>query len=187
MQHTWDEMNMHPFLGVVASLLDTIASKYVFGPMYTIGRPRGYLTLDTICELDEYKVLSTVQHNRWLQFVQVWRTAGWSRADLVLLTKEMRPLQYGHPQSQAPTAKVGAEQMLKCSSSYGNSQGHRRFKLKESLIRFLNVVQQNFLSPSWRWNPHLQTTNGMPIRHLSAAKKPCEQLLARCSHCQHWE
>ena len=66
---------------------------------------------------------------------------------MILLTEELRHLQYGHPQPQAQTAKVGANQLLKCISSYGNSQGHRRFKLKESLIRFLNVVQQNFSSP----------------------------------------
>ena len=66
---------------------------------------------------------------------------------MILLTEELRPLQYGHPQPQAQTAKVGANQMLNCISSYGNSQGHRRFKLNESLIRFLNVVQQNFSSP----------------------------------------
>lgn len=101
----------------------------------------------TICELDDDKQLSTVQHHRWLQFLQVWKSVGWGCSNVILLTEELRPLQYGHPQPQAQIAKVGANQMLKCISSYGNSQGHRRFKLKESLVRFLNVVQQNFSSP----------------------------------------
>ena len=141
--------NLHPLLGVMASLLDNIASDYVFGAMKTIGRPRGYITLETICEMDDDKQLSTVQHHRWLQFLQVWKSAGWGcePKNVILLIDELRPLQYGHPQPQAQTAKVGANQILKCISSYGNSQGHRRYKLKESLIRFLNVVQQNFLSP----------------------------------------
>lgn len=150
MQHSWVEMSvsdLHPLLGVMASLLDMVASDYVFGAMNTIGRPRGYITLQTIYEMDDDKQLSTVQHHRWLQFLQVWKSAGWGCSDVILLTEELRPLQYGHPQPQAQTAKVGANQMLKCISSYGNSQGHRRFKLKESLIRFLNVVQQNFSSP----------------------------------------
>lgn len=149
-QHLRVEMsvsNLHPLLSVMASLLDNVASDYVFGAMNTIGRPRGYITLETICEMDDDKQLSKVQHHRWLQFLQVWENAGWGCSDVILLTEELRPLQYGHPQPQAQTAKVGANQMLKCISSYGNSQGHRRFKLKESLIRSLNVVQQNFSSP----------------------------------------
>lgn len=150
MQHSRVEIsvsNLHPLLGVMASLLDNAASDYVFGAVNTIGRPRGYITLETICEMDDDKQLSTVQHHRWLQFLQVWKSAGWGCSDVILLTEELRPLQYGHPQPQAQTAKVGANQVLKCISNYGNSQGHRRFKLKESLIRFLNVVQQNFSSP----------------------------------------
>ena len=150
MQHLRVEMsvsNLHPLLSVMASLLDNVASDYVFGTMNTIGRPRGYITLETICEMDDDKQLSKVQHHRWLQFLQFWENAGWGCSDVILLTEELRPLQYGHPQPQAQTAKVGANQMLKCISSYGNSQGHRRFKLKESLIRSLNVVQQNFSSP----------------------------------------
>lgn len=144
-QHFWAEMsvsNLHPLLGVMASLLDSVASDYVLGAMNTIGRPRGYITLETICEMDDDKQLITIQHHRWLQFLQVWKSAGWGCSDVILLTEELRPLQYGYPQSQAQIAQVGANQMLKCISSYGNSQGHRRFK--ESLTRFLNVVQQNF-------------------------------------------
>lgn len=150
MQHSYAERsvsNLHPLLGVMASLLDNVASDYVFEAMSTSGRPRGYITLETICKMDDDNQLSTAQHHRWLQFLQVWKGAGWGCSDVVLLTEELRHLQYGHPQSQAQTAKVGANQMLKCISSYGNSQGHRRFKLKESLTRFLNVVQQNFSSP----------------------------------------
>ncbi len=139
--------NLHPLLGVMASLLDSVANDYLFATMNTIGRPRGYITLETICAMDDDKQLSTVQNHRWLQFLQVWKSAGWGCSDVILLTEELRPLQYGHPPPQAQTAKVGATQMLKCISSYGNSQGHRCFKLKESLIRFLNVVQQNFSSP----------------------------------------
>ena len=145
MQHSWVDTrvsNLHPLLGVMASLLDNVASDYVFGAMNTIGRPRGYITLETICELDNEERLSTVQHHRWLQFLQVWKSVGWGCSDVILLTEELRPLQYGHPQPEAQTANVGANQMLQCISSHGNSQGHRRFKLKASLIRFLNVVQQ---------------------------------------------
>ena len=36
--------------------------------------------------------------------------------------------------------------MLACISIYGKHQGHRRVKLKESLITFLNLVQQHFPS-----------------------------------------
>ena len=138
---------LQPLLGGMASLLDNIASDYVFGAIGTVGRPRGHITLYTICTMDDDKILDRSQHHRWMQFLQLWESAGWGCCDVVLLTEELRPLQYGHPQILAQIARVDARTMLGCISRYGNSQGHRRFKLKDSLIRFLNVLQQNFSSP----------------------------------------
>jgi len=134
-------------LGAMAALLDDIASGYVFGAIGTTGRPRGYITLHTICTMDDDNKLNKSQRPRWLQFLQVWKSAGWGCSDMVLLTEELRPLQYGHPQILKQIGEVDANEMLKCISIYSNSQGHRRFKLKESLIRFLNVVQKSFSSP----------------------------------------
>lgn len=42
--------------------------------------------------------------------------------------------------------KLMLKVMHKAISSYSNSQGDKRFKLKDSLIRFFNVIQQNFSS-----------------------------------------
>lgn len=138
---------LQPLLGAMASLLDSIASHHVFGATGTVGRPRGYITLYTICTMGDDKILDKSQHHRWMQFLQIWRSAGWGCSDVVLLTEELRPLQYSHPQILAQIARVDARMMLGCISRYGNSQGHRRFKLKDSLIGFLNVLQQNFSSP----------------------------------------
>lgn len=113
--------DLHPLLDVMASLLEHVASDYVVGATNTIGRPRGYISLETICKMDDDKQLSTVQHHTCLQFLQVWKSAGWGCSDVILLTEELRPLQYGHLQPQAQTAKVGANQMLRCISSYGNN------------------------------------------------------------------
>lgn len=137
---------LQPLLGAMASLLDHIASQHVFGAIGTVGRPRGYITLYTICTMDDDKILDKSQH-RWMQFLQIWKSEGWGCSDVVLLTEELRRLQYGQPQILAQIARVDAKMMLGCISRYGNSQWHRRFKLKDSLIRFLNVLQQNFSSP----------------------------------------
>ncbi len=139
-----DSLHDHPLLGVMASLLDDVASHFVFGAFGTPGRPKGCITLDVICRMDDDNHLNKSQRHRWLQFLQIWQNAGWGCSDVILLAEELRPLQYYHPHSQAQLATIDAKQMLACISSYGNSQGHRRFKLKESLIRFLNVVQQHF-------------------------------------------
>ena len=80
MQHSRVELsvsNLHPLLGVVASLLDIVASDYVFGAMNTVGRHRVYITPETICETNDDKQLSTVQHHRWSQELQVWKNGGW--------------------------------------------------------------------------------------------------------------
>ena len=135
-------------LGIMVSLLDGIAGDHVFGKIGSPGRPRGCMTLDKICSMKGDNFLSKQQQHRWSQFLQIWKAAGWECHELVLLAGQLRPLQYGHPQDQAHIAKFGAEQMLVCINMYGDSQGHRRFKLKEGLIRLLNVVQHHFSSPN---------------------------------------
>lgn len=134
-------------LGIMVSLLDGIAGDHVFGKIGSTGRPRGCMTLDKLCSMKSDNFLSKQQQHRWSQFLQIWKAAGWECLDLVLLAGELRPLQYGHPQDQAHIAKFGTEQMLACINMYGDSQGHRRFKLKEHLIHLLNVVQHHFSSP----------------------------------------
>lgn len=134
-------------LGNTVFLLDGIAGDHVFGEIGTTGRPRGHMTLDKVCSMNDDGFLSKQQQHRWLQFLQIWKAAGWELVDLVLLAEELRPLQYGHQLDQAHVATIGLQHMLICINIYGDSQGHRRFKLKEALIRLLNVVHHHFSSP----------------------------------------
>ena len=53
-----------PLLGVLAPLLDDIASDYVSGEMNTIGRSEGCSSLCAIWTMDGDKDLSSPQHHR---------------------------------------------------------------------------------------------------------------------------
>ena len=135
-------------LGNMVFLLDDIAGEHVFGKFGTIGRPRGYMTLDNICSMNDDGFLSKLQQQRWLQFLQIWKAAGWESLDLVLLAGELRPFQFGHPLDQEHVATIQLKHLLICINRYGDSQGHRHFKLKEALIRLVNVVHHHFSSPN---------------------------------------
>ena len=128
-------------------LLDGIAGDHVFGQIGTIGRPRGRMMQKKSCSMKDDGFLSEQQQHRWLQFLQIWKAAGWEPLDLILLTEELRPLQYGHCLDQAQVATAGEKHMLNCINIFGDSQGHRRFKLKEALIQLLNVVHHHFSTP----------------------------------------
>ncbi len=82
------------FLGVLVTVVDDVASDFVYGPDGTVGRPRGLMTLSTIDELHHCKLLSSVCKERWLAFLQIWQNAGWSRTSLVDFVTSLRPVQY---------------------------------------------------------------------------------------------
>ena len=96
---------------------------------------RGRMTVNQICNIldDHFLSKQQQQQRRWLQFLQIWKAAGWECPDLVLLAKESRPLQYGHPQDKAQVTTTWDKADAVCINLYGHIQGHRSFKLKESL------------------------------------------------------
>lgn len=53
-------------------------------------------------------LLSVAGHKRWMQFLHVWQNAGWSLQDLLQVTNELRPLQYGSDLEIADLACVQA-------------------------------------------------------------------------------
>lgn len=148
--HAQDASSGHclAVLGYMSFLLDDFAGDHVFGVPGTTGRPRGCMTLDKVCSMDDDSCHSKLQQHRWLQFLQIWKAAGWERSNLVLLIRELRLSRYGHHLDQAHIATIGLEHMLLCIDTYADSQGPRRTKLKEDLIRLVNVVHHHFSSPN---------------------------------------
>ncbi len=80
-------------LGVLVTVVDDVASDFVYGPRGTIGRPPGLLTLSIIDELHSCKLLSSACEERWLAFLQIWQNAGWSPNSLVDFVSTLTPLQ----------------------------------------------------------------------------------------------
>lgn len=137
------------WLGVMVSLLDTVASTHVFGSKGTPGRPRGCITLTRLDSMADDKQLDEAQHLRWMQFLQVWQNAGWYDIAVITTAEELRSLQYGHFDKLCQHMDIiTSHQMLAVIAKYANSRGQRRFCIKDYLISFLNVVQQFFSSPS---------------------------------------
>lgn len=83
-------------LGLLVSVVDEVASNFVYGPCGTTGRPKGVMDITIIESLAASKLLSSACHNRWLKFLQQWQTAGWSVDELLEFAGTMRPLQYNN-------------------------------------------------------------------------------------------
>ena len=81
-------------LGVLVTIVDDVASDFVYGPLGTSCRPQGLMTISMIDKLHSAKLLSSVCKERWLAFLQIWQNAGWSPTGLVDFVTALRPLQY---------------------------------------------------------------------------------------------
>ena len=137
-----------PLLGVMAGLLDQIASTHVFGSHGSKGRPRGLVTVKVIHDMEEHQRLSSSAKHSWYQFLQVWREAGWGRSDVLVLIDELRPLLWQYPQCQAHIASINAKQLAVYCAQYSSRQGHRQLELQKSLLSFLDIVQNRFSAPN---------------------------------------
>lgn len=82
-------------LGMLVSLLDSISSDFVFGPIGAEGRPAGALSIEMLDKLDVGQLLSCAKRRRWHQVLSVWHIAGWRPSGLQVITAELRPLSYG--------------------------------------------------------------------------------------------
>ncbi|KAL3141259.1 hypothetical protein ABBQ38_003597 [Trebouxia sp. C0009 RCD-2024] len=137
-----------PLLGVMAGLLDQIASTHVFGNHGSKGRPRGLVTLKVIHDMEQHQRLSSSSKHSWHQFLQVWHKAGWGRFDVLVMVDELRPLLWQYPQCQDHTASINAQELAVYCAEYSRRQGHRQLELQKSLLNFLDVVQNHFSAPS---------------------------------------
>ena len=71
-------LDHQPLLGVMARLLDQIASTHVFGDHGSKGRPRGHLTMSLIHDMEQHQRLSSSSKHSWYQFLQLLYGAVWS-------------------------------------------------------------------------------------------------------------
>lgn len=141
-------LDHQPLLGVMARLVDQIASTHVFGNLGSKGRPRGLVTMSVIHDMEQHQRLSSSSKHSWHQFLQVWREAGWGRFDVLVMVDELRPLLWQHPQYEAYVASINAKQLAVYCAQYSSRQGHRQLELQKSLLSFLDVVQNRFSSPN---------------------------------------
>ena len=137
--------NHFALLGVLAQMVDDVASQFVYHD--STCRPRGHLTLNILHDMEQHDELNSSSKHKWHQFLQVWLDAGWRRFDLIVMVDELRPLLWGHPQPQSYIATIDAKQMA-YSSMYSCGQGHRHVELQKALHELLDIVQTHFSSPS---------------------------------------
>ena len=146
-QHTGSESDTETqegsefeFLGMLVAVVDYAAGDFVYGPLGTPGRPDGVTDVAFLASMDSGRLLSASGHRKWMQFLHVWETAGWSLQRVLQVTDELRPLQHGSDLEMADLAGVQAEQLDRCIADYCGTQSQIHDMLKE----FLAIVQANF-------------------------------------------
>lgn len=160
-------------LGVMAVLLDRIASYYVLGPYGSKHRPRGRITLNTIEDMEQCADLNESSAYKWQQFLQVWEDAGWKRWDLLAMVDELRLLLFGRPQIEELIASIDAKQMAVYSSKYSSRQGYRHIALHKALLAFVDVLQKQFSSPSAVLLPAADVFTRLSTTELTSVKSSC--------------
>jgi len=81
-------------LGILVTVVDEVASDFVYGPIGTAGRPGGLRTISIVDKLHSAKLLTVACQGRWLAFLDLWQTAGWDPSSIVEFADTLRPLQY---------------------------------------------------------------------------------------------
>ena len=128
-------------LGMLVAVVDDAASDFVYGPPGTPGRPGGMMDVSFPASMASGSLLSADGKKRWMQFLHVWQTAGWSLQALLQVTDELRPLQYGSDLEMADLASVQATQLTSCIAKYGDQAQEQTI---DRLTEFLAVVQRHF-------------------------------------------
>lgn len=128
-------------LGMLVGVVDDAASDFVYGPLGTPGRPGGVMDVSFLSSMANGRLLSADGHKRWMQFLSVWQNAGWSLQDLLQVTDQLRPLQYGSDLEMADLASVQAMQLDCCIAKYCDQA---QDETPDRLLGFLAVVQNHF-------------------------------------------
>lgn len=130
-------------LGVLVTVVDKVASDFVFGPYGTPGKPRGLMTISIIDQLDSAKLLSAVCQENWLAFLLLWQNAGWNPDSLVDFVDRLRPLTYWNDLDEDFIQSVTSEYLHKYIADLYTKQGFRTVK-RSNVNDFLNIVQRQY-------------------------------------------
>ncbi len=130
-------------LGVLVTVVDDVASDFVYGPRGTIGRPPGLMTLSIIDELHSVKLLSSVCEERWLAFLQIWQNAGWSPTSLVDFVTTLRPLQYRNDLDESFICGVTRDYLHGYIADLYTKQGFAMV-MRSDVEDFLDIVHHQY-------------------------------------------
>lgn len=134
-------------LGVLVSVVDEVASNFVYGPYGTAGRPKGVLDISIIHNVAAAKRLPPACLSRWLKFLQQWQNAGWSEDSLLGFAEVIRRLQYTDDFVNADIAGVTKQDLLERIKEMYAKQ---TFILmgQSDVGDFVEVVDRHFAKPN---------------------------------------
>lgn len=130
-------------LGILATVVDKVASDFVFGPFGTPGRPRGLMTISIIHQLDSAKLLSAICQENWLAYLLLWQNAGWNPESLIDFVDRLRPLTYRNDLDEDFIQSVTSEYLHKYIADLYTKQGFRTVK-RSDVNDFLDIVQRQY-------------------------------------------
>ena len=126
-------------LGMLAAVVDDAAIDFVLGPCGSKNRPDGMLDIEYLHNADRAGWLSNEEKIRWSKFVQIWAQAGFELQRLLLITCQLRCLQYGSDLDLADLPSVRREQLDDCLAEYCET------KEEADMLRdFVDFVHVNF-------------------------------------------
>ncbi len=135
-----------PLLGILVTVVDEVASDFVFGSYGTAGRPKGVMDVSLIHSLDRAKQLTSPCQSRWLIFLQRWQAAGWDVTSLVEFAYTLRPLQYRVDVDEQFVRGVTKELLHHCIDELYTLQGFTKV-MRSDLEDFLDIVHSQFSRP----------------------------------------
>ena len=126
-------------LGMLAAVVDDAAIDFVLGPCGSKNRPDGMLDIEYLHDADRAGWLSNEDKVRWSKFVQIWAQAGFELQRLLLITSQLRCLQYESDLDPADLPSVRREQLDDCLAEYCETQEEA-----DMLRDFVDFVHVNF-------------------------------------------
>ena len=130
-------------LGILVSVVDEVASNFVYGPYGTAGRPIGVLDISIIHNVVAAKRLPPACLSRWLKFLQQWQNAGWSEDSLLGFADIIRRLQYRDDFDNTYIAEVTKQDLLERVKELYAKQTFRLMG-QSYVVDFVEVVDRHF-------------------------------------------
>ena len=137
---------VEPLLGVLVSVVDEVASNFVFGPYGTAGRPKGVLDISIMHSLLSARPSGSACKERWLIFLQQWKNAGWDVDSLIDFADTVRPLQYRDDLDDEYIDGLTKDDLLKCIAELYSKQVFTMVKQCD-VEAFIEIVHSHFSKP----------------------------------------